>query len=84
MNIILASLSLGVLGLVFGILLGFASKAFEVKVDPKIPMLRECLPGANCGGCGFAGCDAYAEGIVLENAKLNLCSVGGSSVAEKI
>ena len=84
MNIILASLSLGVLGLIFGILLGFAAKAFEVEVDPKIPMLRACLPGANCGACGFAGCDAYAEGIVIENAKLNLCSVGGKSVAEKI
>lgn len=84
MNIVYAALSLGILGLVFGILLGFASKAFEVKVDPKIPKLRECLPGANCGGCGFAGCDAYAEAVVMEGAKPNLCSVGGSATAEKI
>ena len=58
MGILYAALSLGALGLVFGILLGFASKKFEVKVDPKIPKLRECLPSANCGGCGYAGCDA--------------------------
>ena len=49
MGILYAALSLGALGLVFGILLGFASKKFEVKVDPKIPKLRECLPSANCG-----------------------------------
>ncbi|MGL4774588.1 MAG: RnfABCDGE type electron transport complex subunit B [Clostridium sp.] len=84
MSIIYAALSLGVLGLIFGVLLGFASKQFEVKVDPKIPKLRECLPGANCGGCGYAGCDAYAEAVVMEGAKANLCSVGGAEVAEKV
>ncbi|MGG7144992.1 RnfABCDGE type electron transport complex subunit B [Clostridium nigeriense] len=84
MSILYATLSLGILGLVFGILLGFASKAFEVKVDPKIPKLRECLPGANCGGCGFAGCDAYAEAVVMEGVKPNLCSVGGAKTAEDI
>lgn len=84
MNILFAALSLGILGLIFGVLLGFASKAFEVKVDPKIPMLRECLPGANCGGCGFAGCDAYAEAVVTAGAKPNLCSVGGAKTAEDI
>lgn len=84
MSILYAALSLGALGLIFGILLGFASKKFEVKVDPKIPKLRECLPGANCGGCGYPGCDAYAEAVVLEGAKANLCSVGGAAVAEQI
>lgn len=84
MAIVYAALSLGVLGLIFGVLLGFASKKFEVKVDEKIPKLRECLPGANCGGCGYAGCDAYAEAVVTEGAKGTLCSVGGTDVAEKI
>lgn len=84
MTIIFAILSLGVLGLIFGILLGFASKAFEVKVDPKIPMIREVLPGANCGGCGYAGCDAYSEAVVNGEAKANLCSVGGATIVEKI
>ena len=84
MAIVYAALSLGVLGLIFGVLLGFASKKFEVKVDERVPKLRECLPGANCGGCGYAGCDAYAEAVVTEGAKGTLCSVGGADVAEKI
>lgn len=84
MSILFAVLSLGVLGLIFGILLGFASKAFEVKVDPKIPQIRECLPSANCGGCGYAGCDAYSEAVVLEGAKATLCTVGGAKVAEQL
>lgn len=84
MNILFAALSLGVLGLIFGVLLGFASKQFEVKVDPKIPMIREVLPGANCGGCGYAGCDAYAEAVIEGGAKPNLCSVGGAKTTEDI
>ncbi|MGL5414738.1 MAG: RnfABCDGE type electron transport complex subunit B [Clostridium sp.] len=84
MNIVYAALSLGGLGLVFGILLGFAAKKFEVKVDPKIPKLRKSLPGANCGGCGYPGCDAYAEAVILEGAKGSLCTVGGIEIAEKV
>lgn len=83
-GILYAAATLGILGLVFGILLGFASKKFEVKVDPMIPKVRECLPSANCGGCGYAGCDAYAEAVVTGAAKANLCSVGGAAVVEKI
>ncbi|MGL4848823.1 MAG: RnfABCDGE type electron transport complex subunit B [Clostridium sp.] len=84
MNILYAGLSLGALGLIFGILLGFASKKFTVKVDPKVPKLREALPGANCGGCGYPGCNAYANALVLENAKGNLCTVGGEKVLKEI
>ena len=84
MNILYAALSLGGLGLIFGILLGFASKKFEVKVNPKIPKLREILPGANCGGCGYPGCDAYAEAVVSEGAKGSLCTVGGIEIATKV
>ena len=83
-GIVYAAVSLGALGLVFGVLLGFAAKKFEVEVDPKIPKLRECLPSANCGGCGYAGCDAYAEAVASGEAKPNLCSVGGAPVAEKL
>ncbi len=77
-------LSLGGLGLVFGVLLGYASKKFEVEVDPLIPLVREALPGANCGGCGFAGCDAYAQAVVEKTAPANACSVGGASTALKL
>ncbi|MBU5590547.1 RnfABCDGE type electron transport complex subunit B [Clostridium sp. MSJ-4] len=83
-GIIYAMLSLGAIGMIFGVLLGYASKKFEVKVDERVPVVREALPGANCGGCGFAGCDAYAKAVVEEGADINSCTVGGSSVAKAI
>ena len=57
-QILIPLVILGVLGVIFGSLLGFASKKFAVPEDPLFPKLRDVLPGANCGGCGFAGCDA--------------------------
>ncbi|WP_142413124.1 RnfABCDGE type electron transport complex subunit B [Hathewaya massiliensis] len=78
------ALSLGGLGLVFGIILGYASKKFHVPVDERVPLVRDCLPGANCGGCGYAGCDAYAEAVVRGEAEANLCAVAGAPAAEKI
>lgn len=83
-TLVFPAISLGGLGLVFGVLLGYASKKFEVEVDPQVPLVREALPGANCGGCGFAGCDAYAQAVVDGVAPANACSVGGAGVAEKI
>ena len=77
-------LSLGALGLIFGILLGYASKKFAVEVDPKVPLIRDSLPGANCGGCGYAGCDAYAQAVAEGAAPPNACTVGGAGVAEKV
>ena len=52
MTIVYAVLALGIMGLVFGLVLAFASKIFAVEVDERIPAVQECLPGANCGGCG--------------------------------
>ncbi|MDR1379472.1 MAG: RnfABCDGE type electron transport complex subunit B [Synergistaceae bacterium] len=75
---------MGVLGLVFGALLAFASIKFFVKTDERVSMIREILPGANCGGCGYPGCDGYANGVVNEGAKMNLCAAGGPVVAQKI
>ncbi|WP_291633825.1 RnfABCDGE type electron transport complex subunit B [Clostridium sp.] len=83
-NLIYPVLAIGGMGLIFGIVLGYANKKFHVPVDPKIPLVREALPSANCGACGFPGCDAYATNVVEGGALLNLCSVGGSSVAEKL
>ncbi|WP_319001913.1 RnfABCDGE type electron transport complex subunit B [Clostridium algoriphilum] len=83
-SLIYPVISIGGLGLVFGVVLGYANKKFHVPVDPKIPLVREALPSANCGACGYAGCDAYAAAVVEGDTPLNLCSVGGSSVAEKI
>jgi len=83
-NLIYPVISIGGMGLVFGVVLGYANKKFHVPVDPKVPLVREALPSANCGACGFAGCDAYAAAVVEGGVPLNLCSVGGSSVAEKL
>ncbi len=77
-------LVLGGLGLGFGVLLSIASNIFEVQVDPKISEVRHALPGANCGACGFPGCDGLANAIVAGKAPTNACSVGGNPVAELV
>jgi len=74
-------LVMGALGLAFGALLAFASIKFFVPVDPRVEQIRAILPGANCGGCGYPGCDGYAVGVVNEGAKTNLCAAGGTSLA---
>ena len=85
MSALLSSgLVLGGLGLVFGILLAVAGKVFHVPVDPKAVAAREALPGANCGACGFAGCDAYAAAVAQGEAPVNACPVGGAAVAEQL
>lgn len=76
--------SLGGLGLVFGLGLGFASKKFAVETDPLVPLVRDALPGANCGGCGYAGCDAFAKAVVEGIVQVNGCPVGGAATAQTI
>ncbi len=78
--ILIPILAIAGLGLIFGLGLAFASKKFEVKVDPKISEVREVLPGANCGACGYTGCDAYAEAVAAGDAAITLCPVGGEDV----
>lgn len=75
---------MAVLGGILGLILAVASKKFYVKVDPRVDSVLEVLPGANCGACGFAGCAAYAEGIVEKGAEINLCAPGGAGVVEKV
>jgi len=85
MTAILTSvLVLGALGLVFGVLLMFANKVFEMPANPTRDAVRNALPGANCGGCGFAGCDALAEAIAAGTAPISACPVGGAAVANEI
>ena len=83
-TILLSMLVLGVLGGVFGALLAFASKIFYVEVDPKQAAVREALAGANCGGCGYPGCDGYAAAVARGEAPCNKCVAGGAAVAEKV
>ncbi|MCK5783198.1 MAG: FAD-dependent oxidoreductase [Desulfobacterales bacterium] len=71
------------LGAVCGILLSFASKIFYVYEDPRIAKVENLLAGANCGGCGFAGCSAAAEAIVNEDAPANACIlIGTENISE--
>ena len=75
---------MGIMGGVFGVLLAIASIVFMVHQDERIGLIRAALPGANCGGCGYPGCDGYASGVVNDGAPVNKCSVGGAPVAAKI
>lgn len=72
------------LGLVFGVGLAYASKKFEVKVDERIATAREILPGANCGACGYSGCDGFAEAVVSGSAEPGGCPVGGAALAMEL
>lgn len=83
-NILYAALCIGGLGLLFGLGLGFAAKKFAVEVDPLVPVVRDLLPGANCGGCGFAGCDAFAKAVVEGVAPPNGCPVNNKEKAKEI
>lgn len=85
MSIAIPVILVVVIGLVAAVILVIASKVFAVEVDENAVKVREVLPGANCGGCGFAGCDAYANEVAAdESIPCSRCVVGGPSVAEKI
>jgi len=79
-----ALISLGALGLAFGLLLALAAKVFYVDVDPRIGEVDDALPGAQCGACGQPGCSAYAEAVVNGTVEPTLCMPGGSAVAAAI
>ena len=82
LEIIIAVGILAGLGLIFGLVLAAASKLFYVETDPRLDALNECLPGANCGGCGYAGCGAYAEAVLKGEAAIGACASGGNECAQ--
>ncbi len=84
MAIVIAFLIVGGLGLILGIGLAVADKKLHVEKDEKLIELEEAMPGANCGGCGYAGCQAYAEAVFKGEAAPGLCSPGGNALAEKM
>ena len=84
LNILITVLVMAILALVLGFALSFASKVFYVKKDPRLDQIMDCLPGANCGGCGYAGCADYAEKIISEGAPVNKCPVGAAKAAAEI
>jgi Na+-translocating ferredoxin:NAD+ oxidoreductase RNF subunit RnfB len=84
-TVLFAVLSLSAIGVASAVILYFVAQKFKVIEDPRIDVVNEILPGANCGGCGLAGCRAFAEELVKTGdlSKLN-CPVGGSDTMKQI
>ena len=82
--IIAATVLVAAVGLFIGVFLGVAGKKFAVEVDEKEVAVREALPGNNCGGCGYPGCDGLAAAIAKGEAPVNGCPVGGEPVGKII
>ncbi|MGI6360628.1 MAG: (Fe-S)-binding protein [Acholeplasmatales bacterium] len=77
MTILYATLIIGGIGLLFGVVLALASKYLEVKEDPRIDEVEKMLPGYNCGACGTPGCRGFATMIVSgEAGNLKRCKPG--------
>lgn len=73
------------LGLLLAVLLYLLAKKFKVDEDPRIDDVEKTMPGANCGGCGFAGCRAFAEAAVKADTLDGVfCPVGGNDVMKKV
>jgi Na+-translocating ferredoxin:NAD+ oxidoreductase RNF subunit RnfB len=83
-TIIISILSVTVIGIICAIILAVASKVMTIKVDERLPEIREILPGANCGACGYPGCDGYAAALLTGAIKTNLCIPGGDAVSQKL
>lgn len=83
-NLFLPIIIVAIIGIIAGLGLALASKFMAVPTDEKQEKIRECLPGANCGACGFSGCDGYAEAIAKGEAEPNKCAPGGESTAKQL
>jgi Na+-translocating ferredoxin:NAD+ oxidoreductase subunit B len=79
-----ASITLSIIGMVFGIGLAIASEKFAVKVDPRINSINEVLPGANCGACNQPGCAGFAQAVVENRTPISGCTVGQAAVTQLI
>lgn len=83
-GVIIAAAVVAGVGILIGVLLGAANIVFKVEVNEIELKIREALPGNNCGGCGFPGCDGLAKAIADGDASAAACPVGGSVTTEKI
>lgn len=84
-TILFTIIMLSVLGLVAALILFFVAQKFKVVEDPRIDMVNEALPGANCGGCGYTGCRPFAEVLVKSESLEGLnCPVGGSDTMSQV
>lgn len=77
--------TLSVLGLLLAVVLFLVAKKFNVEEDPLIDVIEAVMPGANCGGCGFAGCRAFADACVKSGSlDGKFCPIGGNAVMQKV
>lgn len=84
-TIIFTVASLSILGLLLAVVLYFVAQKFKVEEDPRIDIVEALMPGANCGGCGQAGCRAFAEACVKAPNLDNLfCPVGGNLTMKSV
>ena len=81
MNIVSAVILCTIVGAVGAIVLVAASKFMAVEEDPRIEEVTNCLAGANCGGCGYAGCADYAKAVVMDGVPCDKCAPGGPKAA---
>lgn len=86
MTVLLSTiLTLSVLGILAAVVLYFVAQKFKVEEDPRIDEVEKMLPGANCGGCGFAGCRGMADALVKNDDISTLfCPVGGGDTMKSI
>jgi Na+-translocating ferredoxin:NAD+ oxidoreductase RNF subunit RnfB len=82
--VIITAIFAFVLAFILGAALGVFKKIFAVPVDEKVAAVRAALPGANCGACGYPGCDGFAAAAASGSAPANGCAAGGPSVAAKV
>lgn len=83
-TILLPVALMGSMGIVFALILNFASKAFYVPTEKKVMEVMEALPGANCGACGFPGCEGLAGAIVRGSAPITACPIGGEALVKDL
>ena len=80
----IAVVAISLLGLIFGLILGYASRRFAVEDDPVVEKIDALLPQSQCGQCGYPGCRPYAEAVGTQGEKINCCAPGGEAVMLKI
>jgi len=81
--ILITAIVAAALALILGLALGLFRELFKVEEDPLIGLIRDALPGANCGGCGFPGCDGYAAEVAA-GGDIAKCTAGGKAVVDKL
>jgi len=81
---LLSTAVLAGLGLVSGLGLAVAARVFHVEIDPRQEKIADTLPGANCGGCGYAGCNDFAAAVVRGEAQPGDCPVCDSASASAV